>query len=704
MLKRNKMDSYSFLERYIATNQELTSNRPYDRYGLPHGFVKVAAIVPKVCIGNPEKNIEDIIRMLSLPELSDADIIATPELSVTGYTCADLFFQNSLIAEAETAVRALCAYMMRTGDPRTVVIGAPVSAYGRLFNCAILIRRGRICGIVPKRHIPNYQEFYERRWFSPAPEEILTLDYAGQTSLPFGTDCIFEAGACNIGIEICEDMWVPAPPSAALAMAGADVIVNLSATDETLGKNRYLRNLISNRSATGRAVYIYASAGNGESSTDLSFAGNAIIAEDGRIVAASPRFNRSGDTFATATVDVERLKNDRIKYNTFGDMQKCGLKGAEAFLHINTDPGNEAYENDRRHFEETDRARMPLDMPVDPHPFVPSDSSRLRENCEEITHIQSWGLEQRLLATGCRRLVVGISGGLDSTLALLVAVMAFRRLGFDLKGIIGVTMPGEATTSRTRNNAVDLMKELGVTAMEIPIGKAVAVHFSDIGQDPELHDAAYENSQARERTQILMDLANKEGAMVLGTGDLSELALGWCTYNGDHMSMYAVNAGVPKTLVRYLVSWFADTTGNEREAATLRDIIDTPISPELIPAKEGDDIAQKTEDIVGPYELHDFFLYHVLRNGFSPEKIFRMARTAFAGQYDDATLLKWLGTFYRRFFSQQFKRSCMPDGPKVGSVCLSPRGDWRMPSDACSRLWMRQVGELADADKYGGEE
>ncbi|MDE6299313.1 MAG: NAD(+) synthase [Muribaculaceae bacterium] len=480
-----------------------------------------------------------------------------------------------------------------------------------------------------------------------------------------------------ICVEICEDLWTPIPPSSVMAMAGADVILNLSASDELIGKHDYLKRLISQQSARCRCGYVYASAGWGESSTDLVFAGNAVVAEDGVLVEAERRFFTE-PTLVGKDIDIQKLRNDRARYSTFFDssaipsgFRMIGVKGEREIGEVRNDTMN---------------------VRIDPRPFVPHDEDKLREHCEEIINIQARGLMQRLNVINCRKAVIGISGGLDSTLALLVTVRAFDRLGLDRKGIVGITMPGMATTSRTKGNAVGLMEELGVTVMEIPIGKAVAQHFADIGQDPEKYDVTYENSQARERTQILMDVANKENAIVIGTGDMSELALGWCTYNGDHMSMYAVNASVPKTLVKHLVSWFATEVGPEA-AAILRDIVDTPISPELVPSGS-DEITQKTEDLVGPYELHDFYMYHLLRNSFSPKKIYFLAKMAFKGRYDDATLLKWLRNFYRRFFNQQFKRSCMPDGPKVGSVCLSPRGDWRMPSDASSALWMREIDTL----------
>lgn len=643
-----------------------------------NGFYRAVAAVCPVEIGNPMGNAEKIISVAEEASKMGAGIIVFPELCITGYTCADLFNQELLLQKTEEAIIKICDSTLSIYS--VIVIGAPVAVGDSLYNCALVISEGTVKGIVPKRNLPNYGEFYEKRWFAPASKasSVSTIKYL-EGEVPFGTDLIFQTGyGVKFGIEICEDLWVPNAPSVDLALNGADIILNLSASDELLGKHRYLRNLILQQSATLRCGYIYASAGAGESSTDLTFSGNLLLAENGRMLKESERFQR-GTQIAVTDFDIEQLRHDRRVYNSFGKESTSPYRVVQtALIEVNIDNiiGKEILRD------------------IDPRPFVPNDRGHLRENCEEIVSIQSWGLEQRLLATGCKTLVVGISGGLDSTLALLVACHAFDRLGLSRKGIIGITMPGEATTSRTKGNADGLMECLGVDAREIPIGKAVAQHFSDIGQDPNKHDAAYENSQARERTQILMDVANKEGGMVLGTGDLSELALGWCTYNGDHMSMYGVNASVPKTLVKYLVGWFAESTDNEKEHKILLDIIDTPISPELIPADNEDKIAQKTEDLIGPYELHDFFLYHTLRHGSRPAKVYRLALQAFKGVYPEETIGKWLLSFYRRFFTQQFKRSCMPDGPKVGSVCLSPRGDWRMPSDACSKAWIEETRKV----------
>lgn len=637
-----------------------------------YGYMRVSAAVPEVRIADTGFNLNKIEEIVKSAAETGADVVVTPELGMTAYTCGDLFEQPLLMQNCEEEVTELAKWSVMY--PILIVVGAPVMAFGRRYNCAIAIAEGKICGIVPKSYIPNYGEFYERRWFESGKDvKDTVIRYCGE-DVNFGTNLLFEYKGAKIGIEICEDLWMPIPPSCHQALAGADIILNLSASDELIGKHDYLLRLIAQQSARCRCAYVYASSGWGESSTDLVFSGNAIIAADGFILREGPRF-RTESTLEVCDVDIEKLRSDRAKYSTFYN-----------FVPAPSD------------FKEIPCSWSGLEMPkkpiaadkLDREPFVPADIDKRNTHCEEIFNIQSQGLMQRLNAIHCAKAVIGISGGLDSTLALLVTVRAFDRLGLDRKGIIGITMPGLATTSRTHSNAVKLMDELGVTSLEIPIGKAVAQHFSDIGQDPNKYDVTYENSQARERTQILMDYANKENAIVIGTGDMSELALGWCTYNGDHMSMYGVNASVPKTLVKHLVKWFAHQIGGKAEK-TLLDIFDTPISPELVPSGKKDEIVQKTEDLVGPYELHDFFLYHMLRNSFAPKKIYWLACRAFEGTYDSATILKWLRNFYRRFFNQQFKRSCMPDGPKVGSVSLSPRGDWRMPSDASSAIWMKEV-------------
>lgn len=641
-------------------------------------YARVASCTPTVRLADPAANASAIISALEEASTRHTDIMVFPELSVTGYTCADLFGQSIL---REGAVSALDEIARATGGLATVcVVGAPLQRNNRLYNCAVVIANGRIEGVVPKSYLPNYGEFYEKRWFTSGHHTDGTIE-VGDKTVPFGTDLLFtcrsggEGGNFRFGIEICEDLWVPVPPSTGLALAGADVILNLSATDELIGKHEYLVNLIKNQSARCRSAYVYASAGLGESSTDLAFSGNGIIAEDGALLAESRRFSLDPQ-IVFADIDIEALRNDRMHFSSFSDNINPEHNDRACREIIIT-----AKEND---FELEYRK-------VNPYPFLDPDPEKLQARCDEISSIQAWGLMQRLRATGCRKAVVGISGGLDSTLALLVTVKAFDMLGIDRKGVIGITMPGFGTTGRTHHNAVTLMERLGVTNMEISIAKAVTSHFEDIGQDPAKHDVTYENSQARERTQILMDMANKENAMVIGTGDLSELALGWCTYNGDQMSMYAVNTSVPKTLVRYLVEGYARNTEDEALRKTLYDVTETPVSPELLPADANGNIAQVTEDLVGPYELHDFFLHAMMRHGFGPDKILTLAGMAFDGKYDRATILHWLRTFYRRFFSQQFKRSCMPDGVKVGSICLSPRGDWRMPSDATVALWQKQL-------------
>lgn len=645
------------------------------------GYIRVAAGVPEVKVSDVDFNIGQIESLCLEASAKGVDLLVLPELCVTGYTCGDLFQQPLLIKRAEDGVRRL----IDSGSlgTMTVVVGAPVMSSGCRYNCAVVINSDGVAGIVPKSHLPNYGEFYEKRWFEPAERarEKVTL-YASSSAtdtVPFGTDLIFSLGGVKFGIEICEDLWVPVPPSSELSRNGAMVILNLSASDDLIGKHDYLLSLLSQQSARCRCAYVYASAGWGESSTDLVFAGKGIISEDGSIIENPDRFPRN--PFLTIKdVDVEKLESDRVRFSTFFD----GIENDPEYRTVNIRQTPPCCEDEEPEL---------VNVTIPPTPFVPADDSRLNIHCREIINIQARGLMQRLNAIGCRNAVIGISGGLDSTLALLVTVKAFDLLGLDRKGIFGITMPGEATTSRTHSNAVGLMEELGVTSLEIPIGRSVAQHFKDISHDPDVYDITYENSQARERTQILMDYSNKVNGIVIGTGDMSELALGWCTYNGDHMSMYGVNSSVPKTLVKHLVRWFADELG-ENGSKILLDIVDTPISPELVPSKAKDEIGQKTEDLVGPYELHDFFLYHLLRSSFSPRKIYMLALKAFKGRYDCKTILKWLGNFYRRFFTQQFKRSCMPDGPKVGSVNLSPRGDWRMPSDASGRVWMHEVEEM----------
>ena len=635
-----------------------------------NGYFRAVAAVPAVTPADPAANLKAIKSLLTAirSEVPGVDLVVMPELCITGYTCADLFHNSNLLQAADAAVADLA--MCPEARNLTLVIGAPVAVNGQLYNCAVVLRNGPLC-IIPKTYLPNYNEFYERRWFNSAPAgNMPPVEYAGFEHVPFGSNLLFECSGVKVGAEICEDLWAPVTPGTHAALAGAEVVVNLSASDDLIGKYSYLTDLVKGQSARALCGYVYASAGYGESSTDLVFDGKAIIAENGTILARNRRWTRSAQ-YVAADIDIAAISRDRMHLGTFAECRR--RQEGEAYRTVGSGFVNEA----ALHGWKLMRA-------INPMPFVPSDSEHLAERCEEIIHIQAAGLSKRLDCTGTRSLVVGISGGLDSTLALLVAVRAFDSLGLDRSGIYGVTMPGFGTTDRTYNNALQLMRALGVTIREIPIAKAVMQHFSDIGHDPQVHDVTYENSQARERTQILMDLANRVGGMVLGTGDLSELALGWATYNGDHMSMYGVNASVPKTLVRHLTRYFAMTTDDELCRRTLLDIIDTPVSPELLPADSEGKIAQKTEDLVGPYELHDFFLYYILRYGFTTERIRMMAVAAFEGRYSEEVIDKWLAVFVRRFFRQQFKRSCMPDGPKVGSVCLSPRGDWRMPSDASS--------------------
>ena len=601
-------------------------------------------------------------------------IIAFPELSVTGYTCLDLFAQQTLLDGAEEALLQLVS---NTADLDILtIVGVPLRTENRLINAAVVFQKGAIRGVVPKTYLPNYKEFQEQRWFTSATELRESTISIGEEEYPMGSHLLFRSGRLTAGIEICEDLWVPVPPSSLLAMEGANIIFNLSASNELIGKHAYLRSLICQQSARCMAGYVYASSGFGESSTDLVFAGNGIIAENGNLLAESPRFTME-EQLVISEIDIETLQNDRQVNTSF----MYGTSGL---------PKEKAQVVD---FQVRIPDGFSLTRPVDPHPFTPSGEA-LKERCEEIFHIQVAGLAKRLVHAHAQTAVVGISGGLDSTLALLVTVMTFDVLKMPRGQIIGITMPGFGTTDRTYTNACDLIRSLGVTLKEIPIKEACLQHFRDIDHDPSVHDVTYENSQARERTQLLMDVANQKNGLVIGTGDLSELALGWATYNGDHMSMYGVNGSIPKTLVKYLVEWVANHKVDDASRLTLLDIVDTPISPELIPADENGNIKQKTEDLVGPYELHDFFLYHFLRFGSHPSKIYFLAQKAFAGIYDNATVKKWLYTFFRRFFQQQFKRSCLPDGPKVGSVSLSPRGDWRMPSDAVSRLWLEEIERI----------
>jgi NAD+ synthase (glutamine-hydrolysing) len=639
------------------------------------GFLRVASAVPEVTIANVAANVEAITATLNTLKKQDVRVAVFPELCLTGYTCGDLFHQAELLGSVTNGLERLkvasanCAMMF--------VVGAPLMVCNALYNCAVAFAGGEIVAIVPKTYLPNYNEFYERRWFASASDLPAGITTYGSENIPFGTDIIIDVDGVGVAIEICEDLWTAIPPSTYAALNGAEVMLNLSASNDLIGKYAYLKSLISQHSARCLGAYVYSSAGFGESTTDLSFDGKAIIYENGTLLAESKRWQRLA-TAAVADIDIQAIRRDRMHIMSFNDTRRN--EQTTAVRRISSSIPYVAATGLMRH--------------VDPHPFVPDNGQVINERCEEIINIQVSGLAQRLHATHTKNIVVGISGGLDSTLALLVAVRTFDALGLDREGITGVTMPGFGTTDRTHDNAVELMKSLGVSMREISISAAVKQHFADIGHDMSNHDVTYENSQARERTQLLMDIANQVSGMVLGTGDLSELALGWATYNGDHMSMYGVNGGVPKTLVKHLVKWCAQTASSQSEHDTLLDIIDTPISPELIPADDNGNIKQKTEDLVGPYELHDFFIYYTLRYGFSPRRVYYLARIAFADTYSTATILHWLRTFYRRFFTQQFKRSCLPDGPKVGSVCLSPRGDWRMPSDASSAAWLAEVDTL----------
>lgn len=648
-----------------------------------NGFIKVAAAIPGVKVADCNFNLQQIEALMVKAEGLGVEVVCFPELCITGYTCQDLFQQQLLQEEAEEALLRLVEFSRNLS--LTAIVGVPLVFGGsRLLNCGAVIQRGRICGLVPKTFIPNYKEFYEQRWFTSASQlpDGSMLRFCGQ-NVPVGSRLLFELGNCTFGLEICEDLWAPVSPGSELALGGADIVFNLSASNELVGKSAYLRELVKGQSARTLSGYVYVGSGFGESTQDLVFSGRAYIAENGHIQEEADRFSLS-EQLIVSEIDVERLRAERGVNTTY--QTQAGQFANQHFFCVEMEPA------------ELPAERFTLTRKVAALSFVPS-GSELDERCEEILCIQSEGLAQRIRHTGAKTVVVGISGGLDSTLALLVCVHAFDRLGMDRKGIIGITMPGFGTTDRTYNNAIDLMKGLGVTIREINIREACEVHFRDLGHDVSVHDVTFENGQARERTQILMDAANQTGGFVVGTGDLSELALGWATYNGDHMSMYGVNVSIPKTLVRHLVEWVANNVADKYSRETLEDIVNTPISPELIPADEEGEIVQKTEDLVGPYVLHDFFLYYVLRFGFRPAKIFYLACHAFDGtngteKYAPEIIKKWLTVFFRRFFSQQFKRSCLPDGPKVGSCSLSPRGDWRMPSDACSVAWLKECESL----------
>ena len=637
-----------------------------------YGFVKVAAAVPRVKIADCNFNAKQLESLIAVADGKGVQIITFPEMCITAYTCGDLFGQQLLLEEAEMALMQI---LNNTRQLDIIsILGMPVVINSTVINAAVVIQKGKVLGVVPKTYLPNYKEFYEQRWFTSALQVAETnVRLCGQI-IPMGTNLLFETSDTIFGIEICEDLWSTIPPSSTLALQGAEIIFNLSADNEGIGKNSYLRSLISQQSARCISGYVFSSCGFGESTTDVVFAGNGLIYENGNQLAHNDRFSFE-EQLIISEIDVEYLRAER-RINTTFAASKGNIPADKKPVRIATEFVNSKELNLTRTFER--------------HPFVPQGAA-LNERCEEVFSIQVAGLAQRLVHTGAKTAVIGISGGLDSTLALLVCVKTFDKLGLSRKNIIGVTMPGFGTTNRTYHNAISLMNSLGITVREISIKEACIQHFKDINHDINVHDVTYENAQARERTQILMDIANQTGGMVIGTGDLSELALGWATYNGDHMSMYGVNGSIPKTLVKYLVKWVAENEVDETSCITLLDIVDTPISPELIPADENGDIKQKTEDLVGPYELHDFFLYYFMRFGFRPSKIFMLASLAFKEIYDEETIKKWLLIFFRRFFNQQFKRSCLPDGPKVGSISISPRGDWRMPSDASAAAWLKEI-------------
>ena len=645
---------------------------------MKYGFVKVAAAVPVVKVADVAYNVQQVESLIAQAEGRGVEVLVFPELCITGYSCQDLFKEQLLLDHAEGAILTLLDFTRKLDV--ISIVGLPIVINGLLYNCAAVIQGGTLLGIVPKTYLPNYAEFYEKRWFASSQDLNPTEIYfaGGPVTVSADPKIFVTADGMKFGVEICEDVWAPIPPSNNLAVAGADIIFNLSASNELLGKHAYLKSLLAQQSARTISGYVYASAGFGESTQDVVYGGNALIFENGKLLIEGDRFSFQPQ-IRSMQIDVEKLRVERRQNTTFINAQR----GANSQTIV---------------CKPVAMRDFALERTINPHPFIPKEEE-MHDTCEEILNIQVAGLAKRLYHINAKKAVIGISGGLDSTLALLVTVKTFDKLGLDRKGILGVTMPGFGTTDRTHNNAVKLMETLGVTIREISIAKAVNQHFEDIGHDKKVHDVTYENSQARERTQILMDVANQENAIVIGTGDLSELALGWATYNGDHMSMYGVNAGIPKTLIQYLVSYVAGEMATE----TLLDIVATPISPELIPADEQGNIKQKTEDLVGPYELHDFFIYYFLRYGFSPKKIFLLAQRAFCTPsvidgkevlYTEDVVKKWLTTFCRRFFNQQFKRSCLPDGPKVGSVSLSPRGDWRMPSDASSALWLKECESL----------
>lgn len=653
---------------------------------MKYGFIKVAAAIPSVKVADTQYNLAEIEKQVIIAEGEGVEIIVFPELSLTGYSCQDLFHQQILLDNIETSVIQLLDFTRQLDI--TVIVGAPICADSVLLNCALVIQHGKLIGIVPKTYLPNYGEFYEKRWFASSQDlQFQSIYYVGEKiTISSDIQLFTTSQGVKFGIEICEDLWAPIPPSNQLTLAGAELIFNLSASDDLIGKHNYLKSLVAQQSARTISGYIYSGCGFGESTQDVVYGGNGFIYENGQLLAEAKRFEIESQLIISE-VDIEKLRTERRSNTTFVNAQRPSVM--QRLRANNQLP----LQNITACIPASIQRDFVLTRLVDKYPFIPK-GDKLREHCEEILNIQVCGLAKRLSHINCKTVVIGVSGGLDSTLALLVATQTFDKLGYDRRGIIGITMPGFGTTDRTYNNAITLMQNLGITIREISIAASVKQHFTDIEHNIDVHDITYENSQARERTQILMDISNQVGGIVIGTGDLSELALGWCTYNGDHMSMYAVNVGIPKTLIKHLVSYVAENGVEDSIKLTLEDIVNTPISPELTPADENGEIVQKTEDLVGPYELHDFFLYYVLRFGFRPKKIFWLAQQAFKEEYADGVILHWLRIFYKRFFSQQFKRSCLPDGPKVGSVSLSPRGDWRMPSDAMSTDWIKDLEDI----------
>ena len=638
------------------------------------GFIRVGAAVPKIKVADLEYNKKEIIKNIKIAEDNKVDILVFPELSITGYTCGDLFFQSLIKVKTEESILEILKFT--ENKKMLIFLGAPISKEGSLYNCAIAVNNGEILGIVPKTFIPNYNEFYEKRWFASGDSILQSQIKIGKEKYNFGKDLLFQCEDIDliVGVEICEDLWAPITPGQLQSISGANILVNLSASNDIVGKSIYREKLISQQSAKCISAYVYSSAGYGESTTDLVFGGNIIIAENGKIIENNKDYNIDGK-FVYNDIDVEKINKDRVKNTVFND--------------------SKSYKREYKKIEfSLDNKKVKLKRLIDPYPFVPQKEEDKEERCSEIFNLQTMALAKRVEHINTKSLLIGISGGLDSTLALLVSVVTADILGKDRKFIKGITMPGFGTTDRTYKNALGLLEELEVDLEEISIKDASLQHFKDINHHTDNHNVVYENTQARERTQILMDKANQLNGIVVGTGDLSEIALGWSTYNGDHMSMYGVNSGIPKTLIRYVVKWASEYKFSGRVRKILLDILDTPVSPELLPPDREGKIKQKTEEEVGPYELHDFFLYNTVRNGFSPKKVFYLAKIAFKDTYDEKTIKKWLENFYKRFITQQFKRSCIPDGPKIGSVALSPRGDWRMPSDASISTWLKEVKSI----------